>query len=1262
MRKTPQRGMDRLWVVIAVGLIGALLLVSAAPLTAGATTPATGSSPHDTPLPPASLRSAPRSAIPQLAGGPGNPGPGAPYSGPIGVFVAFAFSNQSRLNALLQSIANVSVGSKRPYVSAAGFDAQFGANPSAYRAAATYFGSFPGVNVTTYADRSGIFLSGAATTIGAAFGVPIRQYASPVRGEYYAAAGTPTLPQPIASSVIQVIGLSDYVTYHSDVASVKNLGPVTSSARVQGYPTPNEMGGVQYLYGSDMQVAYDEQALLNITDPSGEVVATILWAGCSTNTTTCPAQNLTAPFDPSDIYSYFNQTIPAGQPHPTVYGVPFDGAPPPGPSAASDQSGAVVENTLDLEMVGSTAPGAQIYNVYGVSPGSSETDAAMAYILNPPPGSPLASVQVISNSWGGPDHVDFAWNQAMEEAAARGITVLASTGDSGDNSESSSYVGTTVEFPSTVAYDAYGVVAVGGTTLALNLRHGASYLHIFNQTAWYNVNAAGGTDVLGSTGGTSSYYGEPSWQANSEANSYIDTYASQHEATSGQRGVPDLAAVANNTYIFYPGPNGAITQGAVAGTSVAAPITAGLFAEIDAVLMKFGQSPLGFADPAVYQWANAYGLAPPKGSGTQAVGTVSVGSWTSELPSSPVSFVTSGSNLVYRAQAGYSLVTGWGSLDAYNFTTYVLAYNYSGSGFALDGVAAHLNLTDLTVHSVGGSYSASVQLNAVIANSLGAPLYWVQNVIYLNATSFGSWAANYTGWVSYPYFGLYPGQTVYTYNFPLKGTTISTPVSWTIALSLSGSGSGRTLNFEVNNNLLQLPVPGAAFIISGYNYEYFWQGQQYTNGPFALSGGGSSGGLDPQFALVGGPSRGTGIFGGPTTGMLTLSVQDTGSLSFRPAIGAVAIVGEVSQTGETAQNLTWSGSGPNWNVSYANGSIAQGVALYSVLDAGNPGLVGPAHYAVNFTESGLPANASWSVALAAASAPAPITCVVGATSAGCHGTTISIAVTNGTFYFDAWTFSNYLPHVGSGTVSVRGAAQTITIDFAPPASGSYVISFEEVGLPRGTSWTIMTTGSAGSETGASQGPVVQFGLATGSYRYSVNSTAGYSASPSSGRFTVANTTEVLTISFFAAGASGTSFFDLSTFCAFGVCGPTLIYILFAIAILAGTIAIVGANISRRAERRERAAREAHGAVRGWAGTAWANAEAPTPWSPPGIPPTAAAPPSGDPSTSGSAQPGQPSHDPEGTLRCRTCGTPIPESARYCPSCGAAAPPSLPPSR
>ncbi|EQD30813.1 hypothetical protein B2A_13981, partial [mine drainage metagenome] len=187
-------------------------------------------------------------------------------------------------------------------------------------------------------------------------------------------------------------------------------------------------------------------------------------------------------------------------------GVPINGAPKPGISASYDQSGANIENTLDLEMVGSTAPGASIYNVYGPSATYTNLDDALAYILNPNSSVPgLKNVSVVTNSWGGSDQNDSSWYQYLEEAQTRGITVLASSGDSGNNPNSSKWTGTGPEFPSTMAFNDFGVTAVGGTTLVVNDRPGtdpAHYLHIQSQIAW-NISAADTSDSgpAGSSGG-----------------------------------------------------------------------------------------------------------------------------------------------------------------------------------------------------------------------------------------------------------------------------------------------------------------------------------------------------------------------------------------------------------------------------------------------------------------------------------------------------------------------------------------------------------------------------------------------------------------------------------------------------------------------------------------------------------------------------------------------------------------------------------------
>ncbi len=142
-------------------------------------------------------------------------------------------------------------------------------------------------------------------------------------------------------------------------------------------------------------------------------------------------------------------------------------------------------------------------------------DQAFAYVLSPNTTTPgLSNVSVISNSWGAPEINDTGWYQDLEEAQARGITVLAISGDSGDSPSSSWGLGNAF-YPGSMAFDHFGDVAVGGTTNTLS----GTTLALLHQHVWYDGAQAGGP--VGSTGGVSSLFAEPSWQATTSAASAI---------------------------------------------------------------------------------------------------------------------------------------------------------------------------------------------------------------------------------------------------------------------------------------------------------------------------------------------------------------------------------------------------------------------------------------------------------------------------------------------------------------------------------------------------------------------------------------------------------------------------------------------------------------------------------------------------------------------------------------------------------------------
>ncbi|MCL4325535.1 MAG: protease pro-enzyme activation domain-containing protein [Candidatus Thermoplasmatota archaeon] len=1008
-----------------------------------------------------------------------------PYTGMMTVMVSFKLSNRTELNQYLTNLSEFNNPEYHHYMSRADFTAKFSPSETLYSNAVNYFSKFPSTRVTTFSDRVSIVIKAPSRVIEKIFNVSIENYRMN-NIEFYSTDNKPALPSYIGQSIDYISGLSNQSSIQlnsypaggmrrfNEKQLLKSNNIITSG----GFPQPVTSGGVQNIYGSDLQVAYDEQTLLNTTYPTNEVIATILWSGSNSSGTPV------GPFYPSDIYAYYNATLPSYEPHAKVYGVPINGAPEPGVSATYDATGANGENTLDLEMVGSTAPGASVFNVYGPNATITNLNEAFAYILNPNASFPqLNKVSVITNSWGGPEYNNTVWYTYLQEAQARGITVLASSGDSGDNPSSSKYTPNPnypsdyVQFPSAMAYNSFGVTAVGGTTLTLS-----SNLQIFNQTAWY-ISASDSADggPAGSTGGISQVFPEPVWQLNTEANNTLQGHG---------RGVPDIAAIGNNT-IIYISINGSGKGIAEGGTSVASPVEAGIVAEMDAILNLNAQPNLGYLNPLIYPLANQQ-VAPQ--TTTSTTGFYQTGVYNSTLPTLPFYNVMYGRNHVYNAYYGYNLVTGWGSIDAYNFTMYVLNVNYNNSIGALSGVMNQLNLTALNVTSyypngtVNINFNASIQQNFFIANSMGMPIYWIQNVIYIYGTPAKGYNMWYTGWVVYPFYWLYPSDVIYEYNFP-AGKLVTLPHSFRIASWLSNLNTfnKQTMNFEVNSQVITLLVPGSSYIIGLLNYSYLWQGSVISNGPYPNNP--YPGGLAPQFGVVGGPSLGNGNFYVPTYGNMTPYLMPMGSSQFTKA-PSMTYSYSVDQTGESATNLAWvKQSNGAWNITTSAGSTEQGVLSY----------ISQTDYKVTFTESGLPAGTIWYVN------------ITGGKSYSSTTGTITFSEPNGTYtYTVASEDKAYSPNPATGSFTVNGVNTSKSITFSL-LSSAYTATFTDSRLPSGTKWYVNITGGASYSSATT---TITFTELNGTYTYTVaTGDKAYSPNPATGSFTVNGANVSRTISF-----------------------------------------------------------------------------------------------------------------------------------------------------
>ncbi|MFZ0890790.1 MAG: protease pro-enzyme activation domain-containing protein [Thermoplasmata archaeon] len=456
----------------------------------------------------------------------------------------------------------------------------------------------------------------------------------------------------------------------------------------------------QIEFGSDYQVAYNEtNPTLGFSQsmfgkygyPIGADIATILWSDPNENVSDpfCATQSTSAfswDFYAPDVTSYVQYNLPKGEPMAHAFSVALAGPAPyasarHGLSAACDSGGASLENTLDMDMESLMAPGSNVYQVFGQGPSTVTLDTAFASILNPkasdgPSFSPsvikgLDNVSVIANSWGyGVNYNDTNWYMDLEESQARGITVVASSGDSAATSTSS---------PASQAYSAFGDVAVGGTTLTLNpvtlqrspLTVGSNPYTVCtgkqvcgSEIAWYEPlgTVAGFGETLGSEGGVARMFPTPSYQKDSS-----DVRGVLSHISEKGRGVPDIAAVANDTSITWTfagysynvtceavttcgGPPGFVTGyfTYVVGTSISDQVEGGIIATIDHTLWARHLPWLGFLNPQAYSLGQLQ--------------------YDHALAIHPFFDVTQYRNKGDHARVGWDLVTGWGTMDGGNYS------------------------------------------------------------------------------------------------------------------------------------------------------------------------------------------------------------------------------------------------------------------------------------------------------------------------------------------------------------------------------------------------------------------------------------------------------------------------------------------------------------------------------------------------------------------------------------------------------------------
>lgn len=542
-------------------------------------------------------------------------------SRPVQLEVALKPSHEAALHRLLSSLYDPSSPTFHHFLAHGAFARRFAPSRSAVaRLRAFLAGHGLSVRLSGFA----LSVSGPAAKVEAAFHVRLVQH-----GAGLAAAEVPAgpllLPRRLVPEVAGVVGASSAPAAVPHLVRFR-LTPRASRLAHQGArlagpassATPSRGRFGSRLVGPELVPSACPSASA-VASADGAVtldqlgahygITPLLAAGADGAGETVAVYELAA-HDPSAVAAYL---ACEGLATP-VSTVPVDGG------GTLQQGGGTTEANLDIEQLATQAPGASVLAYEGPDTSAGEYDVWAAIV-----GADQASV--VSTSWGLCEAASSGTipgeDTLFAEAAAQGQTIVAASGDSGsEDCLASGQDAPSVDYPASDPY----VTGVGGTTLS-----GASDV-VWNDCPGATSSACAQAGGHAGGGGPSSYFTEPSWQQP------LDTLATSSAGCGGAacRGVPDLAANAGTGEIIYDAGGWA----AVGGTSAAAPLVAGLAADLEETCA----APLGALDPGLY--------------GSAAAGAYGTG----------LSDVTSGGNDLsgaalgrYQAAPGYDLASGLGA-------------------------------------------------------------------------------------------------------------------------------------------------------------------------------------------------------------------------------------------------------------------------------------------------------------------------------------------------------------------------------------------------------------------------------------------------------------------------------------------------------------------------------------------------------------------------------------------------------------------------
>jgi kumamolisin len=506
-------------------------------------------------------------------------------------------------------------GSYHRFVSVADFTAQYAPRRKDIAAIQKYLEGF-GITVTeVYADQLLLKVSGTVDAFNRVFATDMHDYEKDGR-RFHCPRHAPSIPTLFRDLLLVVGGLSDEHLFHPMHVKV--------GSALTGLPSPAVVLPAAGSTASGVPGSYTVGDVANLYDINPLYDAHIDGRGRTLGIATLAA------FHPDDAYTYWKliglDVLPD-----RITQVHVDGGGPLGADAGSG------ETSLDVEQSGGLAPRAKII-VYDAP----NTDAGFIDVFYKAASDNL--VDSLSVSWGLAEEFYYpelngsdlrgellAFHQAFLESAAQGMSLFASSGDSGAYDINSGF---NTPFLNVLSVDSPSsdpaITAAGGTTTPYNLTLavvGAPTLSVTTEQVWgwdylqdYLVEVRGPAyqDALfpvGGGGGVSIFWPRPWYQARTSG---IEVTASGQrivadDGTGPQdlldlpagfagRNLPDVSLDGDpeSGFILYSTEDGGLISG-YGGTSFVSPQLNG----ISALLAQSQGGRIGLWNPMLYRFHNS---------------------------------------------------------------------------------------------------------------------------------------------------------------------------------------------------------------------------------------------------------------------------------------------------------------------------------------------------------------------------------------------------------------------------------------------------------------------------------------------------------------------------------------------------------------------------------------------------------------------------------------------------------------------------------